>query len=198
MNADAKELTISALKALALAAVLLVAFIYLFKWLGMGEQTETQTPAASASTTTEPSPTTTTRPPRQPDPSIGRPAFTEFSILMWYDDTLRSTCAESYQDDIPACYDAFERGTDDFESKIRDALEAHIQASVGGTRGYNSNQYGCHDDGRCLDDADEWCRESEISYVDGFGLACPGTLEWISEQTAEDLYQRQMEQERYP
>ncbi len=29
-------------------------------------------------------------------------------------------------------------------------------------RQYQPNQYGCHDDGRCLDDYGTWCDDSEI------------------------------------
>lgn len=48
-----------------------------------------------------------------------------------------------------------------------------ISASTGAPR-YSANQYGCHSDGRCLDDWDEWCDETEVQYLE-IGLACPST-----------------------
>jgi hypothetical protein len=32
---------------------------------------------------------------------------------------------------------------------------------------YNSNQYGCHSDGRCLDDWGVWCDDGEWVEADG-------------------------------
>lgn len=37
---------------------------------------------------------------------------------------------------------------------------------TGGRTRYNSNQYGCHSDGRCLDDWDTWCDEGEWGWSD--------------------------------
>lgn len=192
---------------MAAIVLLLIGGIVLFAYekLTGADSTEPDAVAAAngeTSTTTlfrppTPSIAFSTSPPTTLDPSIGRPVYGEFRVLLLYHEELRSTCAVSYQNNIPACYDTFERGTDDFETKIRAALDSYVSAAITGSRGYNSNQYGCHDDGRCLDDYDEWCNESDVSYVDGFGLACPGTLQWINEQAAWDDYQDQMEQERY-
>jgi len=47
---------------------------------------------------------------------------------------------------------------------IQDLLKSI--APVGGSARYNSNQYGCHSDGRCLDDWDVWCDEGEWGWSD--------------------------------
>jgi len=37
---------------------------------------------------------------------------------------------------------------------------------AGRTPAYEANQYGCHSDGRCLDDYDVWCDENDFQYID--------------------------------
>ena len=37
---------------------------------------------------------------------------------------------------------------------------------TGGGGQYNSNQYGCHSDGRCLDEWDTWCDEGDWGWSD--------------------------------
>jgi hypothetical protein len=34
---------------------------------------------------------------------------------------------------------------------------------------FNANQYGCHSDGRCLDDWDTWCDDGDWVYHDEEG-----------------------------
>ncbi len=36
-------------------------------------------------------------------------------------------------------------------------------------RKYAANQYGCHSDGRCLDDDDQWCEEDEYYPDEEYG-----------------------------
>ena len=43
-----------------------------------------------------------------------------------------------------------------------------------------ATQYGCHSDGRCPDDCDTWCDESEPTYVEQTGEeVCYETYEWL-------------------
>ncbi|MEX2651270.1 MAG: hypothetical protein WD473_02335 [Acidimicrobiia bacterium] len=152
-------------------------------------ETATTLPPLASTTTGLATPTAS-------DPSIGRPVYTEFSLLVLYDDEVRTTCAEDFSNDIGACYDAYERELEDFEAQVTAALNSYVGAVTRSGR-YSPQQYGCHDDGRCLDDYDEWCWESEVQHIDGFGLACPGTAEAIDDQLEEDFQRDQMEGERY-
>ncbi|MEX1124492.1 MAG: hypothetical protein WD895_05315 [Acidimicrobiia bacterium] len=151
------------------------------------------TTSSASLVTTDPVPISTST----TDPTTGRPVYTEFSLIALYDTEVRATCAEKYNNDIGACYDGYEGGTEDFEAKVTEAYRSFVEAATRPGR-YSSEQYGCHDDSRCLDDYDEWCWESEVQYIEGFGVACPGTAEAINDQLEEDFYRDQMESERYP
>jgi hypothetical protein len=113
---------------------------------------------AAASSTTVASSTTIFAPPITVDPASTRPLWGEFSLLLIMDDEVADICRTHRSD--ADCYDAIERGTPDFEDVIRSRFSAGLDS--GG--GYQSNQYGCHDDGRCLDSNDVWCDDSEYDW----------------------------------
>jgi hypothetical protein len=100
------------------------------------------------------------------DPHVGRPVYDEFLILSVLDSETAQFCRESFGSDTAACYDAYELGTDNFEEVIVRNLEARTSSIPS----YPSDQYGCHSDGRCLDDYGLWCDESEFeSFEDEYG-----------------------------
>ena len=48
------------------------------------------------------------------------------------------------------------------------------------TRQWQSNQYGCHSDGRCLDDYGSWCDEADVIYFEATGEeVCPRDLDSV-------------------
>jgi len=70
--------------------------------------------------------------------------------------------------------------------RIRTAAEELRQT---GRSRWQADQYGCHSDGRCLDDYDAWCDEAEWVELEGAsgGSVCYETYEWIAAELAEDL-----------
>ena len=102
-------------------------------------------------TTTTAAPTTTV------DPHVGRPVYDQFLILSLLDSNTGEFCRKKFGEDIAACYDAYEEGTDNFEEVIIRNLEARTSSIPS----YPPDQYGCHPDGRCLDDYGVWCDESD-------------------------------------
>jgi endonuclease YncB( thermonuclease family) len=50
---------------------------------------------------------------------------------------------------------------------------------------YQPNQYGCHSDGRCLDDYDTWCDSGDLVYFEPTGEdVCYETYEWLVDDYA--------------
>jgi len=45
-------------------------------------------------------------------------------------------------------------------------------------RKYAANQYGCHSDGRCLDDNDEWCDEDDYNLTPNGDWFCYWEPDW--------------------
>jgi hypothetical protein len=57
------------------------------------------------------------------------------------------------------------------------------------TRRWQANQYGCHSDGRCLDDYDTWCDDSDMVELENAsgGEVCYETYEWLVDDLAEEF-----------
>jgi hypothetical protein len=57
------------------------------------------------------------------------------------------------------------------------------------TRRWQANQYGCHSDGRCLDDYDTWCDDSDMVELENAsgGEVCYETYEWLADELAEEF-----------
>jgi hypothetical protein len=120
--------------------------------LGLGDEPVDQpTTSVQVASVTITSTTTTTA--SNTDPHFGRPVYDEFFVLSLLDSETGEFCRENFGRDIAACYDAYEEGTDNFEELIVRNLEARTSSIPS----YPPEQYGCHSDGRCLDDYGVWC-----------------------------------------
>lgn len=57
------------------------------------------------------------------------------------------------------------------------------------SRKYNANQYGCHNDGRCLDGWDKWCEEDDLEWSDAADEeVCPYTADRLGYDEADDSF----------
>jgi hypothetical protein len=75
-------------------------------------------------------------------------------------------------------------GHEDRPGRTQIAIPEYVPRA---TRRWQANQYGCHSDGRCLDDYDTWCDESELTYVEQTGEeVCYETYEWLVDDLAEE------------
>lgn len=91
------------------------------------------------------------------DPHVGRPVYDEFLILSMLDSETGDFCRESFGSDTAACYDAYKLATENFEEVIVRNLESRTSS----TPSFPPDQYGCRDDGRCLDDYGLLCDEAD-------------------------------------
>ncbi len=136
--------------------------------LVLGNEPADQPVAAAESSTTVPPLSTTVASTVPADPHVGRPVYDEFLILSLLDSETAEFCRENFGKDTAACYDAYEEGTDNFEEVIVSNLEARTSSIPS----YSPEEYGCHADGRCLDDYGVWCDELDFgSFGDESGDA---------------------------
>ena len=146
-----------------------VAALFLLGILGtlfFGKKPVDQPTTLAQTSTTIPTTTTAAATSTSVDPHIGRPVYDEFLILSLLDADTGEFCRESFGSDTAACYDAYELGTDNFEELIVRNLEARTSSIPS----YAPDQYGCQEDGRCLDDYGMLCDESEYeSFEDEAG-----------------------------
>ena len=134
--------------------------------LVLGKKSVDQPTTLAQSSTTVSSATTTTSTSISVDPRVGRPIYDQFLILSLLDSETGEFCRESFGSDTAACYDAYELGTDNFEEVIVRNLEARTSSIPT----YPADQYGCQEDGRCLDDYGMLCDESDFeSFEDQAG-----------------------------
>ena len=103
-------------------------------------------------------PSTTITAATSADPHLGRPVFDEFLILSLLDRDTAEFCRENFGKDTVACYDAYEQGTDNFE----DVIVRNFETRTDTIPSFSPEQYGCHPDGRCLDDYGVWCDDSDF------------------------------------
>ena len=103
------------------------------------------------------------------NPYVGRPQLVRFGLVRGQWEELGDYCTSNFgagglgSRAEAACYDALEsqKGLE-FEGWLLDA-EASIFAELqSNSPGYNADQYGCHDDGRCLDDGGAWCDIEDV------------------------------------
>jgi len=104
----------------------------------------------------------------------------------------RDNCDRVYDGDLDVCY--YELGDVFVDSGIylphewwplmyKDLTEGPTTTSSTTTRPhpirqYQPNQYGCHDDGRCLDDYDTWCDEADLIEFEPTGeILCPDSYD---------------------
>jgi hypothetical protein len=134
--------------------------------LVLGKNSVDQPTTLAQSSTTVPSAPTTTATSISIDPHVGRPIYDQFLILSLLDSETGEFCRESFGSDTAACYDAYELGTENFEEVIVRNLEARTSSIPS----YPADQYGCQEDGRCLDDYGMLCDESDFeSFEDQAG-----------------------------
>ena len=134
--------------------------------LVLGKKSVDQPTAQAPSSTTIPSVTTTAATSTSVDPHVGRPVYDEFLILSLLDSETGEFCRESFGSDTAACYDAYELGTDNFE----EVIVSNLAARTSSIPTYPPDQYGCQEDGRCLDDYGTFCDESDYgSFEDEAG-----------------------------
>lgn len=128
-----------------------------------GGEAEVLSVTVTQTSTTVPSTTTTAAP---TDPHVGRPVYDEFLILSMLDSETGRFCRQNFGRDTAACYDAYEVGTENFEEVIVRNLETRTSSIPT----YPPDQYGCHPDGRCLDNYGVWCDQGDFeSFEDSNG-----------------------------
>ena len=96
-----------------------------------------------------------------------RPGWDEFLYVMEHDDYERDLCEQRFGSDLDECY--YKLGDVDWWRRRHQALTEPWSITTATTTRrpragdqYQADQYGCHDDGRCLDDYDTWCDENDI------------------------------------
>lgn len=124
----------------------------------LGNKSDDKPTTQAESSTTIPSTSTSAAPTTNVDPHVGRPVYDEFLILSVLDSDTADFCRKSFGSDTAACYDAYELGTENFEEVIVRNLEARTSSIPT----FPPDEYGCHPDGRCLDDYGLWCDESDF------------------------------------
>ena len=146
-----------------IAAVFLIGVI--FTVANPGSEAEVLSVTITQPIPAVPSTTTTAAP---TDPHDGRPVYDEFLILSMLDSETGKFCRQNFGRDTAACYDAYQEGTKDFEEVIVGNLETRTSSIPT----FPPDQYGCHPDGRCLDDYGVWCDQEEFeSFEDSNGNA---------------------------
>lgn len=109
-------------------------------------------------------------------PRAERLAWPEFLHVLDDRSGLRDECERIYSGDLDACYYGYiePRGLEEewylevYALATRPTPEPapYFEPGPPRNRPYQSNQYGCHDDGRCLDDYDHWCDEDDLVYFE--------------------------------
>jgi hypothetical protein len=121
-----------------------------------------------------------------------RLGWDEFLYVMEHDEVERDACERVFDGDLDACYytmgqvfvDSGVDGPDEYWPLRYRALTEPPSTTTSTTtpprarRQYQANQYGCHDDGRCLDDYDTWCDETDLIDFEPTGESiCPDSYD---------------------
>jgi hypothetical protein len=121
----------------------------------------------------------------------------EFLYVIEHDELDREQCDRYYDGDLDECY--YKMGEVFVDSgfylphqwwpRIYRMMTEEPSTTTSTTRqprstgGYQANQYGCHDDGRCLDEYDTWCDESDLIEFELTGeVICPDSYDAVLEE----------------